>query len=166
MAELSRLWYNCHMGILNDPTPGQPIDVGYISQIVKSVNALSDDYVTKDKQSRVTKIRGKQTFDVTRTSNLAFVGGYIIATSDAKTTTRDVIEKVFQFNRTFNSPPIVVATPEIASSGVIKETNGVTVVITKVTNTAVTMKVIFDSKSAKTNIGINIIAIGIPSALG
>jgi hypothetical protein len=156
------------MGIINDPTPGQPIDVNYISQIVKAVNGLNDDYVTKDKQSRIAKAKkgSKTTYDVTRTSNLALVAGYTEVSSDTKTNTKDVKEVTFAFNRTFSNPPIVVATPEIATSGITKTTSGVTVLITNVTKSTVKMSVLFDSTAKKTTIGINILAIGIPSAVG
>jgi hypothetical protein len=155
------------MGIINDPTPGQPVDVNFLSTMVTAINRLSDDYVTKDKQSRVVKARGSSsTFDVTRTSNLSFVGGYMQVTSDAKSGTKDVISKTFQFNRTFQNPPIVTATPQVDTSGVDKDTSSITVMITKVTKSSVTLSVLFDSKSKKTTIGVNIIAIGLPASLG
>jgi hypothetical protein len=155
------------MGIINDPTPGQPVDVNFLSQMVSAINSLNDDFVTKDKQSRVVKTRGSSSvFENARTTSLSFVGGYIQVTSDAKSNTKDVISKTFAFGRTFQNPPIVTLTPQVDSSGVDKDTSSITVMITKVTKSTVTFSVLFDSKSKKTTIGVNIIAIGLPASLG
>jgi hypothetical protein len=168
MAELSRLWYNYQMGIINDPTPGQPIDVNYISRIVTTLNGLTNDFVTKDKQSRVVKARGSSAvFEETRTSNLSFVGGYMQVKSDAKSNNQEVISKqTFIFNRTFQNPPIVTATPQVDSSGIDKDTSSVSIMITQVTKSSVTFSVLFNSKTKNATIGINIIAIGLPASLG
>jgi hypothetical protein len=164
MAEKSRIWYNRNMGIINEPSIGQAIDVNYISEIVREVNLLNGSLGTKLTQSRIPK--GDNTNKPTQaflTSNLSIVTGRTMVTTDNSSKTADVKPFNFEFGRTFRYVPIVTATPQVEKTGIKGKTLGVSVIIQNVTTSQVSGVLVFNSEAKNTSVYINIIAVGAPA---
>jgi hypothetical protein len=155
------------MGHLESPSVGTALDVNYISQIVTAVNDLNDSLGNMERQSRIID-SGSQTSPKRKlpTSQLSVVTGRKLVSSDSNNKTNDVIKTTFFFNQNFKYRPVVTATPEINASGIKNNTLGVSVVVTEVSLNKVELAVIFNSDAKKTNIYINIIAVGTLSSSG
>jgi hypothetical protein len=152
------------MGIINEPSIGQAIDVNYISQIVKELNSLNGTLGTKLTQSRIPK--GDNTNKPTQsflTSNLSIVTGRTLVTTDSSSKTTDVKPFIFEFGRTFRYVPIVTATPQVIGTGIKGKQLGVSVLINNVTTSQVTGVLIFNTEAKSTSVYINIIAVGAPA---
>lgn len=147
------------MANLPIPQQGQPIDYQYIYQIVNTLNELSTKVTSKFSESIFDN--GKENVkEKHRLNDLSVVAGYkSIGSVDA---TKDK-ERMFSytFGVNFKYPPIVTATPIM-----LENTNAArdcSVVISSVTRSTVTGYIAFNAtKSGKANIGVNIVAIGVP----
>jgi hypothetical protein len=149
------------MGHIETPNIGTAIDVNYISAIVTEINNLNDTLANTARQSRIVDAVNSTAPNTSiSTSQLSIVTGRVLVSSDSNSKTNDVIKASFFFNQNFKYVPVVTATPQIKASGIKNNTLGVSVVITEVTTNKVTMSVIFNSDSKKTDITVNVIAIG------
>jgi hypothetical protein len=151
------------MGIINEPSIGQAIDVNYISEIVREVNNLNGSLGNKLTQSRIPKAGGNKPTQPILTSNLSIVTGSTKVTTDNESKTTDVKPFAFEFGRTFSGAPIVTATPQLANTGVDAKTVAVSVIIKSITSSQVNGVVVFNSPAKNATITINIIAIGAPA---
>lgn len=156
-----RVWYNYIMAILPVPERGQPLDVTYIYQIVKAVNDLStqastsiNKYVTVD-----TPNAGKQSV---KTSEARVIGGYVRVTNGETQTAGSGLTFSYSFPTEFKFAPIVTATPVNNGTSSTNAGNDVVVTLSSVTTSSVEGSVKFNVGGI-TNIGINLIAIGIPN---
>lgn len=151
------------MGIINEPSIGQAIDVNYISQIVREVNNLNGSLGTKLTQSRIPKSNANKPTEAFLTSNLSIVTGRTMVTTDNSSKTADVKPFIFEFGRTFRYVPIVTATPQVSGTGIKAKTVAVSVIIQNVTTSQVTGVLVFNSEAKNTSVYINIIAVGAPA---
>ncbi len=146
---------------LQDPQPGQPLDLDYVSTIVKAVNSILDKQASSTSVGNSTVVTPLAT-EISKTSDLVFVGGYkeIFATAQAVTagTTKDFFLD-FPNGITFKNPPIVTATPYTLNS--TDAGRNVTVILKSVTTSKVEGTVIFNA-NGNVSIGVNLIAIGVP----
>ena len=143
------------------PTPetGQPIDVSYIDQIVRTVNDLSVQispaiykYVTVD----VPGI-GPQSAKISETRVIA---GYSEVVNSSNQSSGSQQPFSYTFNPEFKYPPIVTATP--INVGGTDAGKNVTVVLKKPTTSRVDGVVTYNSPGDVT-IGVNLIIVGIPN---
>lgn len=149
------------MAHIETPNIGTAIDVNYLSTIVTEINNLNDTLGNTSRQSRIIdSVSTTSPSTQISTSQLSFVAGRKLVTSDNNSKTNDVIKTSFYFNQNFKYKPVVTATAEINATGIKNNTLGVSVVITDVSLNKVDLAVIFNSDTKKTNIYINVIAIG------
>jgi hypothetical protein len=146
------------MAKIPSPEPGQPIDVSYIDQIVRTINDLSVQvspaiykYVTVDvpySASQSAKI-----------SETRIVGGYVDVFKGSQSVGG---QKDFSYplNPEFKYPPIVTASP--VNIGGTDAGKNVTVVIKSVTTSKVDGVVNFNV-NGDVSIGVNLIIVGIPN---
>lgn len=148
---------------LQDPQPGQPLDLDYVSTIVKAVNEILAKMATSSSLGNSVVVTGTGP-EASKTSDLAFVGGYkeIFGTAQAVTagTTKD-FSLEFPNAVTFKTPPIVTATPYTLNS--TDAGRNVTVILKSVTTSKVEGTVMFNA-NGNVSIGINLIAVGIPQS--
>lgn len=142
---------------LQDPQPGQPLDLDYVSTIVKAVNSMLD------KQATSTSV-GKSAVgsESSKTSDLVFVGAFKEIFGSAQAVTAGLTKDFFiDFPNgvTFKVPPIVTATPYTLNA--TDAGRNVTVILKSVTTSKVEGTVIFNA-NGNVSIGVNIIAVGVP----
>ena len=146
---------------LQDPQPGQPLDLDYVSTIVNAVNDILSKQLASSSVGNSTVLTGSGA-EAAKTSDLVFVGGYkeIFGTAQAVTagTTKD-FSLDFPNGITFKVPPIVTATPYTLNS--TDAGRNVTVILKSVTTSKVEGTVIFNA-NGNVSIGVNLIAIGVP----
>lgn len=145
--------------MISVPDKGQPLDVAYIYdmaqaiiQLQKSASTSANKYVTVD-----TTTAGPQS---RKTSEARIVWGYKEIVSSTSIIAGEEKSWTYPFGVGFAYAPIVTATPVT-----IKDTTAgknVTVVIKTITTTGVEGVVKFNS-AGEVSVGINIIAVGIPS---
>lgn len=148
------------MSRIPEPQRGQPLDLGYIAQIVRAVNDLSvqtsasiNKYVTVE-----TPTAGKQS---AKTSETRMIGGYKEVVNASTITAGNETAFYYDFpSADFKYPPIVTVSP-INISGTAAG-NAATVTLKTVTTSRVEGVVKFNS-SGTVSVGVNIIAIGIPN---
>lgn len=148
----------------NIPVPerGQPLDLTYIYQIANTVNQLSQQAAYSS--NKFTSIEtpganvGRQ--DV-RISDSRIVGGYYELAPNISVNAGSTVSFSYNFpGADFKYPPVVTATP-INISGT-ESGRDVFVILTLVTTSRVEGVVKFGT-SGTASVGINLIAIGIPS---
>ena len=156
-----RVWYNYIMAILPVPERGQPLDVTYIYQIVKAVNDLStqastsvNKYVTVD-----TPNAGKQSV---KTSEARVIGGYVRVTNGESQTAGSSRTFSYSFPTEFKFTPIVTATPVNNGTSANAGNNDVVVTLSSITTSSIEGTVKFNVGGVS-NVGVNLIAIGIPN---
>lgn len=148
---------------LSDPQPGQPIDLDYVSSIVKAVNSILDKQAstTSVGNSVIVSAAGSQS---KKTSDLVFVSGYkeVYGTAQSVTagSTKD-FSLDFPNGIVFSTPPIVTATPYTLNS--TDAGRNVTVILRSVSTSKVEGTVIFNA-NGNVAIGVNIIAVGVPNS--
>ena len=141
------------------PERGQPLDLTYIYQLSNAVNELATQlsptvgrYTTVDTVSS-----GPQSV---RTSDARIVGGFVEVTNDSATSAD--AEKSFSYNFSdFKFVPIVTATPILTGSVGTESSKDIIVVLSRVTTNRVEGIVKFNTIGIS-EVGINIIAVGIP----
>ena len=151
------------MAQLQDPQPGQPLDLDYVSTLVKAVNGILDKMASSNSVGKSTVSTGAAS-ESAKTSDLVFVGGYkeIFGTAQSVTagTSKD-FSLDFPNGIIFKNPPIVTATPYTLNS--TDAGRNVTVILKSVTTSKVEGTVIFNA-NGNVSIGVNLIAIGVPGA--
>jgi len=147
------------MAILPVPERGQPIDVTYIYQIVKSINDLSTQvspstykYVTVD-----TPRNGPQSV---KASEARIIGGYVQVTNSITKTAGSSEPFSYDFPSEFKFAPVVTATP--VNVGNTDAGKDVTVTLKSVSTSKLEGSIKFNA-GGDTSIGINLIIVGIPN---
>jgi hypothetical protein len=141
------------------PERGQPLDLSYIYQLANAVNEIATQvsptvgrYTTVDTVSA-----GPQSV---RTSDARIVGMFDTV-ANSSTTSPDG-EGFFSFNYSdFKFAPIVTATPVLTNEIGTEAGTDISVVLTRITTNRVDGIVRFNT-SGIANVGVNIIAVGIP----
>jgi hypothetical protein len=141
------------------PERGQPIDLAYIYQLASGINDLATQLSpTTNRFTTIdTTSAGRQSV---RTSDARIVGGYVTVNNSSSTTP----DGEGQFNYNFSDfayVPIVTATPILTEDANTQAGKDINVVITRVTTNRVEGVVRFNTIGV-TNVGINLIAVGIP----
>ncbi|NBO71940.1 hypothetical protein EBV26_15900 [bacterium] len=146
------------MAKIPSPEPGQPIDVSYIDQIVRTINDLSVQvspaiykYVTVD----VPKFQPQSL----KISETRLIGGYVDVFKGIQSVGAQK-DFFYQFKPEFKYPPIVVATPVNINGTEAGKT--VTVVLKEPQTSRVDGTVIFNS-AGDVSIGVNLLIIGVPN---
>lgn len=141
------------------PQQGQPIDYQYIYQIVDVLNELSTKVTSKFSESRFQNKQGAN--ETHRLNDMSMVAGYKQVVLSIDATSQKEVKFDYDFGITFKYPPVVTVTPiliEDTAAG-----RDVSVVIRNVTTTNMDGFVSFNaSKTGKSSIGVNIIAMGVP----
>lgn len=144
--------------MLNEPSKGQPIDYSYISQMVKSINALES--ADSKKNATVAKsgaVGAKTESVVMMTKSTSIFTGYQTVTGSG---VEGIVTIDFSFGSVnFATPPIVTVTPSSESNP-----QKVLLGITNVTSSSCTINVEFTEKNVP-SVGINLIAIGYPAGV-
>jgi methionine synthase II (cobalamin-independent) len=141
------------------PQRGQPIDVGYISQVATAVNQLAEEmnssgyqFVTIDTPSM-----GKQN---TRISETKIIAAYVQVNNSTSVTGGTEKEFYYTFPADFKYAPVATAT--VINVGATDAGEDVTVVLKTVSTSRIDGIVKFNT-TGKLSIGVNIIAVGIPT---
>jgi hypothetical protein len=150
------------MAILPVPERGQPLDVTYIYEIVKSVNDLYGQLGSESRKGEVgVYTKGPEGPQAMRTSEAQIEAAFTTISPASLQTAGTSLSWSHDFKKQFAYPPIVTATPynkETTDSG-----KGVTVTINSITTSKVEGFVRFNV-GGETPIGINIIAVGKPTS--
>lgn len=146
------------MGSLRVPSGNEVLDLGTIALMSTAINNL-EDTLAKENSKIYT---GKATPPATiTTAELGIVTAYTEIATDTSTATKDRRQKTIEFGKTFAYPPVVTATPILETSGIsVGNIPDVSIIINTVSTTAVILTVVFNSNLGKTNVGVNVIAIG------
>lgn len=142
------------------PQRGQPFDVAFIYDIVNSVNELwSKVTVSASAYASLWTINGRK---INRNSEVKFVTGYVkLPKPSADVAAGTKVDFEYFFDLAFKYPPVVTVSP--VSAGTATGTaKSATAMITTLTTNMVKGSVRFDEKGTY-DIGINIIAIGVPN---
>jgi predicted TIM-barrel enzyme len=141
------------------PERGQPLDLSYIYQIANAVNELAVQL--SPTVGRYTSIdTGNAGTQSVRTSDARIVGGFVTVTNSSSTTSDG--EASFSYNFTdFKFVPVVTATPILTSNVGTDASKDIVVVLTRITTNRVEGIVKFNTIGV-TDVGVNLIAIGIP----
>lgn len=147
------------MSKIPTPDPGQPLDVAYISAIVKAINDLSKEvvpsnykYVTVDTASA-----GKQSV---RTADAKMIGGYVEVANNSTVTAGNEKSFFYDFPADFKYAPIATATP--INVGNTTAGKDVSVILKSVTTSRVEGIVKFNT-SGDVSVALNLIILGIPN---
>jgi len=140
------------------PDRGQPLDVTYIYTMANVINQLSNTVSFSNNKNIIidTDTIGKQKL---KNTEFAAVAGFTSVAIPANVTTGQVIEAKYTFGMTFKNPPIVFA--NIFAKNNDNATTSATVVVSNVTTTDASFKVVFGT-AGTANLGLNVFAIGIP----
>ena len=141
------------------PERGQPLDLSYIYQVANAVNELAAQLSpTVGRYTSVdTASAGTQSV---RTSDARIVGGYVVVNNSSATTADG--EGTFSYNFSdFKFVPVVTATPILTGNVGTDASKDIIVVLTRVTTNRVEGIVKFNTIGVA-EVGINIIAVGIP----
>ena len=141
------------------PERGQPLDLSYIYQIANAVNELAVQLSpTVGRYTSVDTVSaGTQSV---RTSDARIVGGYVVVSNTSATTADG--EGNFSYNFSdFKFVPVVTATPILTGNVGTDASKDIIVVLTRVTTNRVEGIVKFNTIGVA-DVGINIIAVGIP----
>ena len=140
------------------PQRGQPLDVTFISDIVRAVNDLYDKVAIKvSAYANLWTISGRKQV---RSSEVKFVSGQVKINLDKTTTADQYVDFEYRFDIAFKFPPVVTATP-ISSGSATKAAKDATVILTNVTTNSVQGTVKFET-IGNISVSVNVIAIGIP----
>jgi hypothetical protein len=141
------------------PQKGQPLDVTFISDIIRSVNDLYDKVAIKvSAYANLWTVNGRKQV---RSSEVKFVSGQVKINTEKTTNNDQYVDFEYRFDIAFKFPPVVTATPISLETTPSKSAKDATVIVTTVTTNSVKGTVKFETKGEFT-VGVNIIAIGIP----
>jgi hypothetical protein len=141
------------------PQRGQPLDVTFISDIVRSVNDLYDKVAIKiSAYASLWTLSGRKQV---RSSEVKFVSGQVKINTEKAASASFYVDFEYRFDIAFKYPPVVTATPISLRSTASNAAKNATVILTNVTTSSVNGSVKFETAGEFT-VGVNIIAIGIP----
>ena len=141
------------------PQKGQPLDVTFISDIVRSVNDLYDKVAIKvSAYANLWTVNGRKQV---RSSEVKFVSGQVKINTEKTTSNDQYVDFEYRFDIAFKFPPVVTATPISVDRNASKSAKDATVILTEVTTNSVRGTAKFETKG-DFSVAINIIAIGIP----
>lgn len=147
------------MSRIPPPEPGQPLDVSYISQIVKAVNDLSVQLSPTTNKNFLVDTVGQQA-NGTRTSEMKVIGHYVEVVTSANQAIGSQQPFGWSFPAEFKFTPLVVATP--INVGQTDAGKNVSVVLKTVSTSRVDGIVNFNANGNVT-IGVNLLIVGIPN---
>lgn len=141
------------------PDRGQPLDVTYIYELANAVNNIADTISTATNKYATIDTRsvGKQNFKI---PDIRMYAGYTDVTNRETVSATQVIEKTVDLGVYFAYPPIVVAS--VINNNTQASGNSATVVVSSVTTSSISFRVRFDA-AGEASVGVNFIAIGVPS---
>lgn len=148
------------MARINTPQKGQPIDLSYIAEMSNAINELSDAIVPGT-SNFVTVDSGDGDVS-TRTSQAKVIGKYIQVSTGTAQTANATLPAQYSFDATFAYTPMVTAT--VVANDSDAASIAATVVISSVTTNQVQLIVNFPV-AGNPNVGVNILAVGIPNTL-
>lgn len=141
------------------PQRGQPLDVTFISDIVRSINDLYDKVAIKvSAYANLWTVTGRKQV---RSSEVKFVTGQVKINTEKTTSNDQYVDFEYRFDIAFRYPPVTTATPISLRDTASKSSKDATVILTSVTTNSVRGTVKFETKGEFT-VGVNIIAVGIP----
>ena len=147
------------MAKIPSPEPGQPIDVSYISDIVRTVNDLSVQ-VSPAIYQYVTVDVPNYTSQSAKISETRVIAGYVDVVKSSNQSVGSQQPFSYQFKPEFKYPPIITATP--INIGGTEAGKNVTVVLKQPTTSRVDGVVNFNSPG-DVSVGVNLIIVGIPN---
>lgn len=140
------------------PQRGQPLDVTFISDIVRAVNDLYDKVAIKvSAYANLWTVSGRKQV---RASEVKFVTGQVKINTEKTTAADQYVDFEYRFDIAFKFPPVVTATPISSDTASVAAKNA-TVILTNVTTNSVKGTVKFEI-AGSFSVSVNVIAIGIP----
>jgi hypothetical protein len=141
------------------PERGQPLDLSYIYAMAQAINDLAGEGSALTQSNNFVlqgQVGGNKSSKLLKAQ---VIGGYTtISATSVKS--GDEYTSSISFNQAFSTPPIVTATVQNTSD--TKSGTDVTLTIKSITSTDVTVSAKFGTTGVST-IGVNIIAVGLPS---
>lgn len=138
------------------PQKGQPITHGDLETIVSTVNDLSTKMSSAVSQSSfVGKTGAKYSQKISEMIVSSAYQDVIVNSTEAKPQTFTV-----QFGLSFKVPPVVTITPQALNS--TTSSKSAIVVITSISQSAVSGVVRFTDTGGQVSVGVNVIAFGVP----
>jgi hypothetical protein len=145
--------------IPSTPQEGQPLDLQYISDLVQSVIALSNDATKNNSYSNTFVKSQDDTTKYYRTANASFYAVYQPIVENKTIAAGHLESFSYTFSHSFTHTPVVTVTP--VNIGKTSPGNNVNVVVTDVTPGSISGYMKFNNtKSGTATVGINIIAVG------
>lgn len=150
------------MPILPVPERGQPLDVTYIYEIVRSINELYTQVGNESRKGYVgIYTKGPEGPQEIRTSESLILAAFETVSTSSLQTAGTSLPWSHDFKKQFAYPPIVTATAY--NKGNNDTGKDVTVTISSITTSKVEGFVKFNV-GGETTIGINVIAVGKPTS--
>ena len=141
------------------PQKGQPLDVTFVSDIIRSINDLYDKVAIKvSAYANLWTINGRKQV---RSSEIKFVSGQVKISTEKTTSANQYVDFEYRFDIAFKYPPVVTATPISLRATASKAAKDASVIITDVTTNSVKGTAKFETAGEFT-VGVNLVAIGIP----
>jgi hypothetical protein len=147
------------MSKISPPERGQPLDVSYIYNMAEAINDLADSNSALTQGSNFVIQRSEGDTQTARVYASKIVGQYQIVKTTSYERTITEHTAIFQFDE-FAFPPIVTAT--VVDLGNTSSGVDVSLVIKSTTTQSCTIAVKFGSSGVR-SIGVNLIAIGLPT---
>lgn len=146
------------MAAISLPEKGQPLDVNYIYEMASQINSLTNTLaIRQTSSSQVNKV-------TETTGNLRFFASTLLVSEKNASSTQVIKMPDFNYSSAgFKTAPVVVAT--LVNYGGVSGTdagNSASLVLTSVGTTQALGDIRF-SQSGGINIGVNLIAIGVPN---
>jgi hypothetical protein len=143
------------------PERGQPLDLSYIYLVAQAINDLAGEGSALTQSNNFVlqgQVGGNKSSKLLKSQ---VIGGYTtISATSVKS--GDEYTSTVTFLQPFSTPPIVTAT--VVNTSDTKSGTDITLTIKTITSTDVTVSAKFGT-SGVTTIGINIIAVGLPSGV-
>ena len=142
------------------PERGQPLDLSYIYNIAKAINDLSDQSNSLAQANGIIVDNGSGV-QSSRVSGAQMVGKFVTVSSSSSVNAQNEHSETISFSpATFSRPPIVTAS--LVNLGGTSIGTDSTIILKNISTDSCTVVVKFGS-SGLTSIGVNIIAIGLPT---
>jgi len=142
------------------PERGQPLDVGYLYNIVESLNKLIAAQSISISKYVSIDIAGTNRAEHCLTSDAKIIGGYKEVVNSASKTKGDSVPFFYDFANPFKYTPVATVTPiNVANTSAGKN---VSVVLKSVTTSKIEGVVVFN-ETGDVTVGLNIIVVGIPN---
>jgi hypothetical protein len=142
------------------PERGQPLDLSYIYNIAKAINDLSDQNNSLAQANGIVIDNGSGV-QSSRISGAQMVGKFITVSSSSSVNAQNEHSETINFSPVkFAKPPIVTAS--LVNLGGTSTGTDSTIILKNISTDSCTVVVKFGS-TGLTSIGVNIIAIGLPT---